>query len=526
MFNIKYPWAWTFCAFAALGACLYGYDGVYFNGVSTLDVFIEHFGTTNADGEKVITPSQLSIMTSMINVGELVGSLTAAPLNDYFGRKGVLFIGSIVTIVGVVLQLSTESNQKYMTAGRAILGYGVGAFSSTSPLYIAEIAPTAIRGPLLMCWQLTLSVSQIIAAAINRGMENNHTSLAYRLPIALQFLFPGLVLALIWFVPETPRWLVRKNRDAQAERALKLVHREDKNYDTKADIATLRHNVDKEDELASQSSWASLVTDPVERRKLIYSAGALIAQQINGIQWFYYFGTVFSKAIGLKDPFLMTLIVFIIQVFVVFAAVLCANKIPRRPLLLITTSIMTVSIFIVGCLGIPGGDVSKTFGKVIISFVIIEIVAFNFAWGPLGWTMASEMAVGRNRNKIYALAVASFWITVWATVFTLPYLYYSANLGPKTGFIYTGLCFVSLSYVYFCVGEVTGRSMEEIEDFFNRGIPAKKWAEQPRMELDHEHRRVKDSLSKEDHGMIERTVGDEEKAPVTTHQEQDARSSV
>lgn len=76
------------------------------------------------------------------------------------------------------------------------------------------------------------------------------------------------------------------------------------------------------------------------------------------------------------------------------------------------------------------------------------------------------MAVGRNRNKIYAIAVASFWITVWATVFTLPYLYYSAGLGPKTGFIYTGLCFVTLSYVYFCVGEVTGRTMEEIESFF------------------------------------------------------------
>lgn len=79
---------------------------------------------------------------------------------------------------------------------------------------------------------------------------------------------------------------------------------------------------------------------------------------------------------------------------------------------------------------------------------------------------ASEMAVGRNRNKIYAIAVASFWITVWATVFTLPYLYYSSNLGPKTGFIYTGLCFVTFSYVYFCVGEVTGRTMEEIESFF------------------------------------------------------------
>lgn len=90
------------------------------------------------------------------------------------------------------------------------------------------------------------------------------------------------------------------------------------------------------------------------------------------------------------------------------------------------------------------------------------------------------MAVGRNRNKIYAVAVGSFWITVWVTVFTLPYLYYSANLGPKTGFVYTGLCFVSLSYVYFCVGEVTGRSMEEINGFFRDGIPAKQWKDQPR----------------------------------------------
>lgn len=91
------------------------------------------------------------------------------------------------------------------------------------------------------------------------------------------------------------------------------------------------------------------------------------------------------------------------------------------------------------------------------------------------------MAVGRNRNKIYAVAVACFWVTVWVTVFTLPYLYYSANLGPKTGFVYTGLCFITLAYVWFCVGEVTGRSMEEIEGFFRDGIPARQWKMQPRM---------------------------------------------
>ncbi|KAK6004815.1 hypothetical protein QM012_007594 [Aureobasidium pullulans] len=485
--------AWLFCGFAALGACIYGYDGVYFNGVSSLDIFVRHFGTKTTDGQYKLSPSELSVMTSMINVGELVGSLSAAPLNDYFGRKIVFFIASTMLAIGVVLQLVTSSSRGLITGGRTIMGLGVGAFSSTSPLYIAEVAPTSIRGPLLMCWQLTISLSQILAAAITKGIESNQTTLAYRLPIGFQLLFPALVYLFIFFVPESPRWLLRAGKKDRAKAALHSIHRDDKTYDPGQDIITLQATIDKEISLAEESSWISLLTDPVERRKLVFSAGALIAQQINGIQWFYYFGTVFSKAIGLKDPFLMTVIVFLIQIVTVFLAVLFANKIPRRPLLLTTTAIMTVSIFIVGCLGIPGGEVSPTFGKVIISFVIIEITAFNFAWGPLGWTIASEMAVGRNRNKIYAIAVASFWITVWVTVFTLPYLYYSANLGPKTGFIYTGLCFVTLSYVYFCVGEVTGRTMEEIESFFANRIPVKEWKTQPRAEL------VEDdnSLSKE-----------------------------
>ncbi|KAF5555418.1 HXT2-hexose facilitator of moderately low affinity for glucose [Fusarium phyllophilum] len=440
-FVVKYPYVWLCCGFAALGAY----------------VFIRDFGTRGDDGEFHISPQNLAVMTSMINVGELVGSLLAAPLNDLFGRKGSLFTGSVAVVVGVVMQLSTTSSRALITAGRAVSGFGVGTFSVTSPLYMG----------------LVLSISQIIAAGINRSVIHNNTSFAYRFPIGFQLIFPLILfLGIIW-LPESPRWLLRRGHHDKAMRSLRLLHHVDKHYDAKPVMQNVEEDLEKES------------SSEIE---MIYSAGALIAQQINGIQWFYYFGTIFSKAIGLKDPFLMTLIVFIIQVFVVLAAVLLANKIPRRPLLLITTGIMTVSIFVVGCLGIPGRTPSESIGKVIISFVIIEIVAFNFAWGPLGWTIASEMAVGRNRNKIYAVAVASFWVTVWATVFTLPYIYYSANLGPKTGFVYTGLCFVTLSYVYFCVGEVTGRSMEEINGFFRGGIPARHWKKQPFVEAQRDHR--------------------------------------
>jgi len=480
---VKYPYVWLFCGFASLGAFLYGYDGVYFNGVSTLQPFLREFGQQQPDGSWRLPPSELAVMTSMMNVGELVGSLGAAPINDWLGRKGAFLAGCIFITVGVALQLAAAgvtNGRALITAGRAVLGLGVGNFSATSPLYMGEIAPESMRSPLLMCWQLTLSISQIIAAGINRGMITYDTRFAYMFPIGFQLIFPAIVLSGLWFVPESPRWLLRKGKTARAEKNMRLIHRDDKSYNPTPQLRSMQDDIDREADLQAESGWLQLVTDPVERRKVVYSAGALVAQQINGIQWFYYFGTVFAEDIGLTDPFLMTLIVFIIQVFVVLAAVLLANKLPRRPLLMVTTGIMTVSIFIVGCLGIPSNEPSSTIGKVIISFVIIEIAAFNFAWGPLGWTIASEMAVGRNRNKIYAVAVACFWVAVWVTVFTLPYLYYTAGLGPKTGFVYTGLCFVTWAYVWFCVGEVQGRSFEEIDGFFRDGIPARKWKAQPR----------------------------------------------
>lgn len=150
----QHIYAWLFCGFAALGACIYGYDGVYFNGVSSLvsvslthnilffthkgqDIFVRHFGTRMADGQYKLSPSELSVMTSMINVGELVGSLSAAPLNDYFGRKVVFLLAATMLAIGVVLQLVTSSSRGLITGGRTIMGLGVGAFSSTSPLYIA-----------------------------------------------------------------------------------------------------------------------------------------------------------------------------------------------------------------------------------------------------------------------------------------------------------------------------------------------------------------------------------------------------
>ena len=104
------------------------------------------------------------------------------------------------------------------------------------------------------------------------------------------------------------------------------------------------------------------------------------------------------------------------------------------------------------------------------------IVAFNFGHGPLAFAIASEMAAGRNRNKIMSCAIMSFFFTVWVIAFTSPYIYYDGGLGPMLGFVYAGTTIVTLVYVLFCVGETRGRSNLEIELFFQDKIPVRQWS--------------------------------------------------
>jgi hypothetical protein len=138
---------------------------------------------------------------------------------------------------------------------------------------------------------------------------------------------------------------------------------------------------------------------------------------------------------------------------------------------------MFFSLLAVGGLGTThrGGPFSKGVGIAIVVFAYINIVCFNFSIGTLSYTIASEMAVGRNRNKITACAIGVFFFTVWLMVFVSPYLYYTANLGPMLGFVYAGTTLYTLAYVWFCVGETAGRSNLEIDRLFMEKVPVRKW---------------------------------------------------
>lgn len=472
----SHGWAISYCGISAIGALCYGYDNTYYNGVLAMQQFKNDYGThRDADGDLALPSSFQSLTASAIYIGDLLGALIAAPINDRWGRKSTFWFASFGILVGGICQVAdTIHHQAIIVVGRILIGLGVGQFTVTSLLYIGEVAPSSIRGPALMMFQFLQSCSQLVASALNQGTETINSSLSYRLPMGGLVILPLIMFAFLPFIPETPKWYISQNRPADAERSLRRINRSQKHYNPTPELTTIQRTHQIESEQTKSSSWTSLLTDPIERRKLVFSAGAMFSQQICGILFFYVYGVVFIQEIGVADPFLVQLAINIVQIFAVGASVITGNKVSRRSNLLVTNSMMLAAFIVIGAIGTRGDPTSDS-QIVIVVFSFIVVVGFNFGLGPLAYTIAREMAVGVNQNKIMSSSIVVFYFTTWLVSFTAPYLYYDAGLGPMLGFIYAGTTCLALAWTWYCVGETAGRTGLEISLFFREEVPVRAW---------------------------------------------------
>ncbi|KAJ9613292.1 hypothetical protein H2200_003234 [Cladophialophora chaetospira] len=468
-------WAYFFCSVSAIGALVYGYDNTYYNGVLAMQPFKNHYGDhLDKDGKKALNVSFTSLSASSIYIGDALGALVSAPINDRLGRKATFWFAAFCILAGGVAQVADTHIEGVLILGRILIGLGMGQCTVTSLLYIGEVAPVHIRGPALMMFQFLQSISQLIAAGITQGTESNKTSLSYKIPMGGLIVLPLMLFAGLPFIPESPVWYISRGRQDDASRALQRINKGHDGYEPSRDLSILNEARDRELDNKEGSSWLALITNPIERRKVICSAGALYAQQICGILFFYVYGVVFAQAIGIKQPFMIQLITNILQIFAVGAAVLTGNKVRRRHNLLVTTGMMFLAFIVIGSIG-TRKELTTASQYVIVVFSFVIIVAFNYGLGPLAYTVAREMAVGPNQNKIMSFSVVFFYFITWLVSFTAPYMYYSAGWGPMLGFFYAGTTMTSLAWVWFCVGETSGRSTLELTLFFDQKIPVRQW---------------------------------------------------
>lgn len=176
------------------------------------------------DGHLDVTPSQSSEIVSLLSAGTFFGALTAAPACDMLGRRLGLIASTIVFTVGVIMQTASTDIPLFV-AGRFFAGYGVGMISASIPLYQSETAPKWIRGTIVGAYQLAITIGLLIAAIVDNSTKNRDDTGSYRIPIAIQFAWVIILVAGLIFLPETPRYLIKKGDPQKAARSLARLRR-------------------------------------------------------------------------------------------------------------------------------------------------------------------------------------------------------------------------------------------------------------------------------------------------------------
>ncbi|KAJ9111072.1 hypothetical protein QFC19_001270 [Naganishia cerealis] len=460
-----------------MGAFLYGYDGTYFTGILEMPKFLRDFGDLQPDGSYKLSSTVTSVFASIVQAGEFFGSLGASFLGDYLGRKGALRAAVIIVTIGCILQLLVVGSIPLLVVGRFILGVGVGVVSNCVPMYLSEIPPAAIRGSVVSTWQLTLAIGQVIGAVIAQGTKDYENTFSWRFPIAFNMVITIALFAGSFLVVESPRWLTSKGKDDKAFRALQAIHKKNEDLDAETELSILieARQAEQNNE-GNQSKWSDLIKVPADRRRFYCAFGILCCQQISGVQFIFSYATRFFTDIGQDNAFLYTIIVDVIEVVGVIVSLFLVNRIGRRPLLISTGIFMTFTDIVIGAIGIKR-DRSDAENTAIVAMIMLYVFAFNLAWGPLAWAVATELSHGKNKTKIMSIGTAGFWICAWAVTFTLPYLFDAdqANLGPMVGWIYAGGGVISVVFVYFCIPETIGKSLEELSVMMDLGIPTRAW---------------------------------------------------
>ncbi|KAH7030670.1 high-affinity glucose transporter RGT2 [Microdochium trichocladiopsis] len=474
--------------FVAFGGVLFGYDTGTISGILAMPYWMTLFSTgyVNPAGQLDVSPSQTSAVVSILSAGTFFGALGSGFVADAIGRKKALMSSTIVFTFGVILQTAATALPLFL-AGRFFAGAGVGLLSAQIPLYQSETAPKWIRGAIVGAYQLAITIGLLLAAIVDWATKDRNDTGSYRIPIAVQFAWAIILFTGMIFLPETPRYLIKRNRPEKAAQALSKLRRLSADHPSiRAELAEVQANHDYEMSLG-KASVLDCFRPPILKRQLT-GMGLQALQQLTGINFIFYYGTQYFKNSGIQDAFTIQMITSCINVVSTLPGLYAVEKLGRRPLLFWGAIGMCISQFLVGMLGTltTGQDAAGNIivynvaaQKAGIAFVCIYIFFFASTWGPLAWVVTGEIFPLKTRATSLGITTATNWLLNWAIAYATPYLVnygpgVYANLQSKIFFIWFACCFLCISFVYFFIYETKGLSLEQVDELYAEVSQARK----------------------------------------------------
>jgi MFS transporter, SP family, sugar:H+ symporter len=429
--------------FGALGGMLFGYDTGVISGAI---LFISP--------DLGLTPFLEGLVVASLLLGAAIGAACAGPLSDRLGRRNLILIAAVTFSVGAI-GAGLAPGVGTLVLFRIVLGLAVGAAALIVPLYLSEIAPTEIRGAISSLNQLMITVGILLAFIVNALLANSE---AWRWMLGLAVI-PSLILLVgMYFMPETPRWLVSRGRENEARDVLMRSRSEE---EAENEIREIKE-VEREEEGGLQELLA-----PWVRPALIVAIGLAVFQQIIGINTIIYYAPTTLKNVGYGDAAAIyaNLIIGTINVLMTLVAIRFIDRVGRKPLLLGGLVGMIVSLTVLGLSTLLLSEPSSPTDTVaIITLLCLAgfIISFAATWGPTVWVVLPEILPLRIRGTAMGVAIFLHWIANFIVSQTFPSLL--AALGPGIPFLgYAVIGVLAFAFVRAFVTETKGRSLEQIE---------------------------------------------------------------
>ncbi len=376
---------------------------------------------------------------------------------DTFGRKKSLIILGIIFAAGATLT-AISPNSGFFIAFRIIAGFGIGAAPMITPMYIAELAPPAIRGALVTFNQLAITIGIAVAYWVDLGFAS--TGMGWR-PMFAASLIPGATLAIgMLFLSETPRWLASKDRWGEASASLEhVVHGEEK----QGELYEIRKTLEEERHSSVRGLfWPSL------RLALLVGVGLAVFQQFAGINTVIYYAPVIFGYAGFNSAsaaILATSIAGADNVLSTILSLFLVDRLGRQPLLLGGIVGMAVTLTAMGVIFLIGPEHAGWF---VLICLLLYILSFAIGIGPVCWLMSSEVFPNRLRGLGASISALSNWAANLLISITFLSLIGFAGK-PTTFWIYAFLAVLAFIFSWWLVPETKNRSLEHIEACWKHG---------------------------------------------------------
>jgi sugar porter (SP) family MFS transporter len=451
--NTAYIWAVS--GTGALGGLLFGYDWVVIGGAKPF--YEQYFQLASA--------GQQGWAMSCALIGCLVGALISGAFSDRFGRKRPLLLAALLFAVSSIGTALADHFAAFVL-WRMMGGFAIGLASSLSPMYIAELAPSHLRGKLVSLNQLTVVIGILLAQAANymiaRPIPANATpdfilhswngQFGWRWMFGVTVIPSALFLFAMLFVPESPRWLAGKGKLVEAERILARVGGIDYGRSVCSEIqASFRANVAK-------TSLRSLFEKKIPRA-LTLGISLAVLQQWCGINVIFNYAEEVFSAAGYKVSDILFNIVVTGAVNVLFTliALRTVDRYGRRILMLVGSAGLAIIYSLLGFL-----YHIHSHGLHMLLLVVAAIGCYAMSLAPVTWVVISEIFPSRIRGAAVSIAVTALWVACFVLTYTFPLL--NHGLGTSgTFWIYAGICAAGFFYFTFRLPETKGKSLESIE---------------------------------------------------------------